>query len=128
MILLDKLSQKNIQRDKDIQKTNNNIQNESPLPNIAETIKRPPAAKLESRIESMPQTRDNSQSQSGQRVIDLPANVQIEGIQSIISGQLTGNQIIDNFVNGMVSQGKSPEEIRTAFIEQQKKSPNPIIL
>ena len=61
-------------------------------------------------------------------VADLPANVQLKGIADILSGIDSNSPIINNFVRGMATQGKTPEEIRQAFIVQQKTSPNPLVI
>ena len=61
-------------------------------------------------------------------IADLPANEQLEGIQMILSGQDTNSEVVNNFVKNMSAQGKSPEEIRLAFIEQERQSANPLVL
>jgi len=108
------------------------------LPSYTDQINKPPVssvapAQISQRmsqspargvIGSMPQW----QGEKRRFIADLPANVQIKGIQSILNGQETQNTVINNFVKGMASQGKSPEEIREAFMQHQKSSSNPLVL
>ena len=133
MILLDKLSQR---------RPNQNIQpntmpQESPLPTYNQGINQPvkplTTTPMYQRISSMPQrgvigSMPNWGGIQKRFVADLPANIQLQGIQSILSGQETQNPIINNFVKGMAAQGKTPEEIRQAFIAHQKQSNNPLVL
>jgi len=107
----------------------------SPLPSISETISQPaqPASPLTSRIAQAPQrgpVGSLPQNQGIQKriVADLPANVQIQGIQDIINGKQSTSPAINNFVMGMVQRGANPEQIRQSFIEEQKKSNNPLVL
>ena len=132
MILMDKLSQRGIKRAPGM------AEQPSPLPAISGQIT-PPAPKpltttpVSQRMGSLPQKGAvGSMPQWGhipkRFVADLPANVQIQGIQAIMAGQDTPNPIVNNFVKGMAQQGKSPEEIRQAFIAHQKNSPDPLVL
>lgn len=128
MILLNKLGQRNV---------NNNIK-DNILPSITEQINKPSASRLTNTPINQRLSSMNQRGQIGSMpewgkvqkrfIADLPANVQLNGIQEILSGQDTPSPIINNFVRGMAAQGKSPEEIRTAFIEQQKRSDNPLVL
>lgn len=61
-------------------------------------------------------------------IADLPAGEQLQGITQILSGQGSGNDSVDNFVKTLAAQGKTPEEIRLAFIQQQKISPDPFVI
>ncbi len=61
-------------------------------------------------------------------IADLPTNEQLQGIVNILSGQSSGNDGVDNFVKILSAQGKSPEEIRLAFIQQQKVSSDPFVI
>lgn len=137
-ILLDKLKNRGVQRmggatEPTISANPNMPAPPSPLPTINQQIQQPTARSLASRVGGIPQKGAvGSQPQfaniKGRMVADLPANVQLQGIQKVLAGQSTGNQIIDNFVKGMAAQGKSPEEIRQAFIAQQKASASPLVL
>ena len=132
-VLLDKLSQRGIKRFKGAppQTTQpSQTAQPSPLPSITETINRPPVSQRisalpqQGAVGSLPQFKNIKQ----RLIADLPAKTQLEGIQSILSGQDSQNAVINNFVKGLASQGKSPEEIRQAFIDQQKTSPSPLVL
>ena len=59
---------------------------------------------------------------------DLPANTQIQGINQILSGQNTNNEQLNNFVKTSSARGMTPEQIRLAFIENQKQSTDPLVL
>lgn len=59
---------------------------------------------------------------------DLPANVQLQGIESILAGQDTNNQGLNQFVKTLAVQGKTPEQIRLAFVESQRNSPDPLVI
>lgn len=61
-------------------------------------------------------------------VADLPANVQLNAISQILSGQNTTNPQINAFVRQAAAKGMQPEQIRLAFIEEQRKSANPLII
>ena len=141
MILLDKLSQRGLKRmgmpanpGQPLQPT----QPQSPLPSITDTIAQPKARALTTtpmgdRLAALPQRGAmGSMPQWGgtpkRFLADLPANVQLKGISDILSGLDSNSPIVNNFVRGMAAQGKSPEDIRQAFIAQQKTSPNPLVL
>jgi len=126
-VLLDKISQRNTQRSMPTQQA-------SPLPTINQTISRPQArAPINQRmagmsergpVGSLPQFNGIKK----KFIADLPANVQLQGIQDIMAGQESTSPIVNNFVRGMAAQGRNPEEIRLAFIEQQKTTDNPLAL
>jgi len=63
-----------------------------------------------------------------QFIADLPAKVQLDGIAQILAGQDSTSPAINNFVRGMAAKGKGAEEIRQAFIAQQKTSENPLVV
>jgi len=134
MILLDKLSQR---------KTSPMIraggtQQTSPLPSVTDTINRPSArplttAPMSQKIEQLPERGAMGSMPQFAHIqkrflADLPANMQLEGIRLILSGQETQNQNVNNFVKSLAAQGKSPEEIRQAFIAQQKTSADPLVI
>jgi len=102
----------------------------NPLPTISETINRPQATlrSTATRVGTLPRAGALATAQGSKKrfVSDLPAKVQLEGIQQILGGQDSRSSVINNFVRQMSAQGKSPEEIRVAFIEQQKRSKNPL--
>mgnify|MGYP001594471966 CR=1 FL=1 len=139
-ILFEKLRQRGIERmgKQPVQQgLQPQIQPPSPLPSITEQITAPPArmptmplsgrmatASVRGELGSMPQW----QSINKRFIADLPANVQLKGIADILAGQDSNSPIINNFVRGMAAQGKSPEDIRQAFIAQQKPSQNPLVL
>jgi len=79
---------------------------------------------LRDRMSRVPQV----QPEKRRLVADLPAEVQLNAINQIMSGQRTTNQHINTFVQKMASQGMQPEQIRQAFIAEQRKSPNPLII
>ena len=131
-VLLDKLSQRNTLRS-----TPAELNQASPLPTINQTISTPPvrvpSASINQRVSqlsergpvgSLPQFNGVQK----KFVADLPTNVQIQGIQEIINGQDSTSPIVNNFVRGMAAKGAQPEQIRQAFIEQQKNSANPLAL
>lgn len=110
---------------------------ESPLPSITETISTPPkpltTKPLSNRIGGLPQRGTVGSlpqfANIKQRFLaDLPAKVQLQGIQAVLSGADSGSPIINNFVKGMAAKGAQPEDIRQAFINQQKSSDNPLVL
>lgn len=72
--------------------------------------------------------RQQVQPEKRRLVADLPANVQLNAINQIISGQGTQNQQVNDFVKRSAAQGMQPEQIRQAFIAEQKRSPNPLII
>ena len=120
-VLLDKLSQRSIVP---------SINEKSPM-KISESVN--PASELSSRVNTLPSrgpvgSMEEFSHESGRFVADIPKKEQLDGINSIIGGKDSPSPIINNFVRGMSSQGKSPEEIRLAFIEHQKSSPNPILM
>jgi len=138
-VLLDKLSKRGIDRLSRSQSTPSATEAiRSPFQSVNQTAGAPQArpvttAPTEQRAGALPQRGALASSFQGGRiqkrfVADLPQNEQIQGIQTILSGQSSGNQIIDNFVKGMAAQGRQPEEIRQAFIAQQKASGNPLVL
>lgn len=125
MILLDKLSQRPA-------KPQQSVQTQA-KPMGAPTAKPTVTPSVSQRLSSLPQrgamgSMPEWSHEPRRFVSDLPAKVQLEGIQNIINGQDTQNDVVNNFVKGMASQGKTPEEIRLAFIEQEKKSPSPLVL
>ncbi len=61
-------------------------------------------------------------------IMDLPPATQINGINQILSGQKSSQPTLDTFVKQAAAQGMQPEQIRLAFIEEQKKSANPLVL
>jgi len=61
-------------------------------------------------------------------VADLPPAVQLNAISQILAGQNTTNPQINTFVKQSAAQGMTPEQIRLAFIEEQRKSSNPLII
>lgn len=134
-VLLDKLSQRGINKFKGVQPSQavqpqQAIQQPSPLPSITQDISRPPTP---DRISQLPQrgpigSLPQNQGIKQRIVADLPAKVQIEGIQGILNGQDTTSPVVNNFVKGMAAQGKNPEEIRQAFINQQKTTKNPLVI
>ena len=144
MILLDRLGQRSTGI-KDFPKFLNAsvsqpVQSQSPLPTITEQINKPtttpgqaPTSSFSDRmgntaergiISSLPQWGHIKK----RFIADLPANVQLQGIQSILSGQDSQSPVINNFVRGMSSRGMQPEQIRQAFIEHQKNSDNPLVV
>lgn len=155
MALFDKLSQRGLAR---IGRGNNNqtsvlgVSTPKPIPVVSDIINKQtvnpamtvPTAPILSpksltttpiseRLGQLPQRGQLAQSFQGGKIqkrfiADLPANVQLQGIQSILSGQETTNEGLNNFVKTLAAQGKMPEEIRLAFIEQQKASPDPLVI
>ena len=132
-VLLDKLSKRGLSRMG--KPTEQPVQQPSPLPTITEQVMQPrvPPAPLASRIAQAPQRGEvGSQPQfkniQKRFVADLPAKVQLEGVNLILSGQDTKSPVINNFVRQMAAQGKSPEEIIQAFKTHQKTSQDPLVL
>lgn len=115
-------------------------QPQSPLPQITETIPsaQPPAralttTPLSERLSARGQRGQLGSTFQGGKVqkrflADLPANVQLQGIQQILAGQDTNSPMVNNFVRNLAAQGKTPEEIRIAFIAQQRQSPDPLVI
>jgi len=58
----------------------------------------------------------------------LPAQAQLNAINEIIAGKGTRNEQINNFVRRSASRGMQPEQIRQAFIAEQRRSPSPLII
>lgn len=110
----------------------------SPLPSITQTINQPPARSLTTtpmpqKIEALPQrgalgSMPQWKATPQRFLADLPAQTQLQGIQEILSGQDSNSPLVNNFVRTLAAQGKQPEEIRQAFIAQQKTSANPLVL
>ena len=71
-----------------------------------------------------------SQVQPEQRklIADLPAQVQLNAINQIIAGKKTRNQQVNSFVQQSAARGMKPEQIRQAFIAEQRRSPNPLLI
>lgn len=134
MAFFDKLSQRGLNRLNRTPKLQE--QQISPLPSITDNLNKPSA-----NVSVKPQTGLNRLGQLPQRgtlgtvnsnisqrfVADLPANMQLQGINRILAGESINPQI-DEFVKTLAAQGKTPEEIRQAFIAQEKNSPNPLII
>jgi len=126
-VLLDKISQRG---------TRGVPAQASPLPTINQTISAPArraGTSLAGRVSGMAErgpvgSMPQFKSIKKKFIADLPSNVQLQGIQEIMAGQDSTSPIVNNFVRGMASQGRNPEEIRLAFIEQQKNSQNPLAL
>lgn len=137
-VLLDKLKRRGIQRMgmEGATPTTSMAQAQSPLPTITDQISQPPARQdmsLAGRIGARPQLGElgslpQNKGISKRFIADLPAKVQLQGIQDILQGQETTSPVVNNFVRGMAAQGKSPEEIIAAFKQQQKASGNPLVL
>jgi hypothetical protein len=88
-------------------------------------------ASASQRLNALPQRGNLASTFQGVQkrfVADLPANVQLQGIASILSGKETNNPQLNDFVKSMAAQGKQPEEIRQAFIAHQKTSPDPLVI
>lgn len=79
---------------------------------------------LQDRLSKLPQVAPTKQ----RLVADLPANVQLNGIAQILAGQNSNHPTLNTFVRQSAAQGMTPEQIRQAFIAEQKKSPNPLVL
>lgn len=79
---------------------------------------------LQDRLSKLQQVNPQKQ----RLVADLPANVQLNAINQVLLGQSTRNPQIDTFIKQMAAQGMQPEQIRQAFIAEQRKSPNPLVL
>ena len=138
--LLDKLKQRGVERFKGITQSPGILPQTATSPlsqaptDINRVAPRPqPSQVVSERISALPQrgtigSLPQNKAIKNQIVADLPEKTQLEGIQGIINGQDIGNPVIDNFVKGMAAQGKTPEEIRQAFIEQQKTSRSPLVL
>ena len=74
-------------------------------------------------------SRLNQTAPGKQRLVaDLPAEVQLNAIQKIASGQSSGNAFIDDFVKQGTRQGRTPEQIRNEFITNQRRSAAPLII
>ncbi len=61
-------------------------------------------------------------------LMDLPPATQLNGINQILSGQNSTQPTLNTFVRQAAAQGMTPEQIRQAFIAEQKKSANPLVL
>ena len=61
-------------------------------------------------------------------VADLPPSLQLQGINNILSGKDSSNPQANMFIRNLAAQGMNPEQIRQAFILDQKKSPNPLVI
>jgi hypothetical protein len=79
---------------------------------------------LTDRLSQLPQVAPTKQ----RLVADLPANVQLNGIAQILAGQNSNNPSLNTFVKQAAAQGMQPEQIRQAFIAEQKKSTNPLVI
>ena len=66
--------------------------------------------------------------QGKQRLIaDLPASVQINAINQVLNGERSFGAEVDGAIKRL-SQGRTPDQIRSAFIDEQRKSPSPLML
>lgn len=82
---------------------------------------------LEQRLSKLPVL--NNQQQAKRRLVaDLPANVQLDAINKILTQNIKVHPQIDVFVRQSAAKGMTPEQIRQAFIVEQKVSANPLIL
>ena len=61
-------------------------------------------------------------------VRDLPANTQLKAIQAVLAGQRSFGPEVDNRVKRLASGGRTPEQIRQAFIAEDMRSPNPLVI
>ena len=144
MALFDKLSQRGIER---IGRTPNpqpsllGVPMQKPIQTPQQIINKPSTTSVRpltttptvDRLNQLPQRGQLGSTFQGGQVqkrflADLPASEQLEGITQILSGQDTNNQAVNEFVKTLNAQGKTPEEIRLAFIESQRNSPNPLVL
>lgn len=139
MALFDKLSQRGLQRmgkDPNKQSSILGVPAQKPLPTIGETLQKPPATMpttMAGKVGQLPQagavgSMPQFQNIKKRFIADLPAKTQLEGIAQILSGQDTNSPILNNFVKGMAAKGAQPEDIRQAFIQHQKASPDPLVL
>jgi len=150
MALFDRLAQRGIQRlgrtpRLDNQNSILGVQTQSPVQTPSNIInKAQPSANQASpraltttptldRLNNLPQRGTLGSTFQGGSIkkrflADLPSNEQLEGISMILSGQETNDESVNTFVKNLAAQGKSPEEIRLAFITQQRNSPNPLVL
>lgn len=125
MILFDKLSQRGVKQ-QDVQPKSNMVSTQIKSKPLTTTP-------ISQRINNIPErgvmgSMPDWAHEKRQFIHDLPSKVQLQGIQDILSGKDTPSPIINNFVKGMAAQGKSPEEIRQAFLEHQKGSDNPLVM
>ncbi|HEC64918.1 MAG TPA: hypothetical protein ENI23_06485 [bacterium] len=67
------------------------------------------------------------QTDNQRRLADFPAEVQLNAIQQILSGQKSFGPEVDNIVKRLAQGGRNPEQIRQAFIEEQRTSRTPLI-
>ncbi len=142
MALFDKLAQRGVQR---LGRTPNNqssilgVPTQKPIQSPQQIINRTPTARpltttpTGDRLSQLPQRGQLASTFQGGAVkkrflADLPANEQLEGIAQILGGKDTNSQPLNDFVKTLSAQGKSPEEIRLAFIQSQQNSPNPLVI
>ena len=61
-------------------------------------------------------------------LVDLPSNMLLQGINNILAGKNSTNPQANSFIRKLGSQGMTPEQIRLAFIEEQRRSANPLMI
>ena len=79
---------------------------------------------FQDRLSQLPQTAP------GKRVLvkDLSPDIQLRGINQILSGVNSTNPQLNDFVRNSARRGMTPEQIRQEFIKQQSISPTPLII
>ena len=79
---------------------------------------------LQDRLSQLKQVNPQKQ----RLVADLPASMQLQGIAQILAGQNSTHPQLNTFVRQAAAQGMTPEQIRQAFIAEQRKSANPLVI
>lgn len=79
---------------------------------------------LQDRLSQLKQVNPQKQ----RLVADLPPATQLNAISQILAGQNTTNPQINTFVRQAAAQGMTPEQIRLKFVEEQRRSPNPLVI
>ena len=64
----------------------------------------------------------------GRMLADFPANEQIGAINRVLAGENIPNEFVNNFVRQSAAKGMNPEQIRQAFIAEQRASKEPLML
>jgi DNA polymerase III gamma/tau subunit len=79
---------------------------------------------LQDRLSQLKQVNPQKQ----RLVADLPPSMLLQGINNILAGKNSSNPQANTLIRQLAAQGKTPEQVMQAFIENQRKSQNPLVI
>ena len=126
MSLYDRLVKRKTAGQLDLPATMQPRKQPAPTSSPSPTAVRPPTA-VSPIAERLSQAPTGAGSQ-GRMLADLPVNTQINAISKILAGENAPNEFVNNFVRRAGAKGMTPEQIRQAFISEQRTSSSPLML